>query len=213
MKNNIVMKVTDITPQKHNKGRVSVYLDGKYAFSLDEVDAYRLKIKIGSSLTEADVERCNTESNLSKAIAKAADILSRKSATKAEIMKKLRDKGYDEEIVSSAVSELEELGYINDYDYAMLYMDYAKEKCYGEKKICYELANKGVDQFIIEDVLEKMHSPDSKELAQKIYSKYGCIDLTDIKQKQRVARYLASRGFEFSQINDALKEYLRRDKE
>ena len=87
------MKVTDITRQKHNKNRVSVYLDGKYAFSLDEVDACRLKIKIGVDLTDEDVKRCNIESNLSKAISKAADILSFRSATRQEIKNKLLEKG------------------------------------------------------------------------------------------------------------------------
>ena len=203
------MKVTDITQQKHNKSRVSVYLDGKYAFSLEEVDAYRLKIKIGAVLTEADVEKCNMESNLSKAIAKAADILSRKPATKKEITDKLREKGYDDPVISVAVNELEELGYINDYDYARLYMDYAAEKCYGEKKIRYELENKGIDPFITEDVLAERSTPDISDLAARIYARYGSVDMQDIKVKQRVSRYLASRGFDFSAINDAVRAYIR----
>ena len=207
------MKVTDITPQKHNKSRVSVYLDGKYAFSLDEVDAYRLKIKIGATLTEEDVQKCNLESNLSKAIAKAADILSRKPATRHEIVLKLREKGYDDAVISVAVGELEELGYINDYDYACLYMDYAAEKCYGEKKIRYELANKGVDPYIIEDVLAEKSCPDSESLAELIYNKYGSVDMQDIKVKQRVSRFLLSRGFDFSAVNDAIRQYIKHEQE
>lgn len=202
------MKVTDITRQKHNKNRVSVYLDGKYAFSLDEVDACRLKIKIGVDLTDEDVKRCNIESNLSKAISKAADILSFRSATKQEIKNKLLEKGYDDTIVAEAISELEELGYINDYDYASLYLDYAREKCYGEKKIRYELANKGVDPYIIEDVMANMQGPDKEALCDVIMAKYGDIDMTDIKERQRVTRFFASRGFDFSEINDAIRQYI-----
>ena len=207
------MKVTDITRQKHNTTRVSVYLEGKYSFSLDEVDAYRLGIKIGAELTEADVERCNLESNLSKAISKAADILSRKPATEKEICDKLAEKGYDELVISAAVHELTELGYINDYDYACLYMEYAEEKCYGIKKIRYELENKGVDPYIIEDVLAERESTNSDSLADRIYAKYGKVDMHDIKVKQRVGRYLAARGFEFSEINDAIKAYIRQYQE
>ena len=207
------MKVTDITPQKHNKSRVSVYLDGKSAFSLDEVDAYRLKIKIGSVLTDEDVERCNLESNLSKAISKAADILSRKPATAYEITVKLRDKGYDDSVIFVAVAELEELGYINDYDYANLYLDYAEEKCYGKKKIRYELENKGVDPHIIEDVLAQRENTDSAGLAQRIYEKYGNVDMSDMKMRSRVSRYLVSRGFDFSEVNDAVKQYIKQQEE
>lgn len=207
------MKVTDITPQKHNKSRVSVYLDGKYAFSLDEVDAYRLRIKVGSTLTDEDVQRCNLESNLSKAISKAADILSRKPATAYEITSKLRSKGYDDSVISVAVAELQELGYINDYDYAKIYLDYAGEKFYGTKKIRYELEKKGIDPYIIEDVLDERENTDSIALKEHIYAKYGSVDMSDMKMRNKVMRYLISRGFDFSQANDAVKEYIKQQEE
>lgn len=143
------MKVTDITQQKHNKERVSVFVDDKYAFSLDEVDAVRLKIKIGTELSEKDIEKCCMESNLSKAMKKAFNILSVKPMTCRELEKKLAEKGYDEAVTSVAVAELEDMGYLNDYEYACMYIEFAAQKCHGERKIRYELAHRGVDADVI----------------------------------------------------------------
>ena len=53
---------------------------------------------------------------------------------------------FDESVVSVALEELAELGYLNDYDYATLYLDYASEKCYGKKKIDpYSINRQGND--------------------------------------------------------------------
>ena len=75
------------------------------------------------------------------------------------------------------------------------------------------IENKGVDPYIIEDVLAVRVSTDSDSLADRIYAKYGKVDMHAIKVKQRVGRYLAARGFEFSEINDAVKAYIRQYQE
>ena len=201
------MKVTDITRQKHNEERVSVFVDDKYAFSLDEVDAVKLKIKIGAELTQKDIERCCLESNLSKAMKKALNILAVKPMTCRELEKKLFEKGYDEAVTSVAIAELEDMGYINDYDYACMYIEYAAQKCHGEKKIRFELAHRGVDADIIEDAICDKFTTDADEMAEMIYAKYGDVDMSDMKTKQRVTRFFASRGFGFGDINDALRRY------
>ena len=202
------MKITDITKQKKNSERVNIFLDNEYAFSLEEVDVLKFKLKIGTELDEKEVEKLSLESNLSKAMKKAMDVLSRKPVTKKELQNKLFEKGYDESVVSVALEELSELGYLNDYDYATLYLDYASEKCYGKKKIVYELTHKGVDPDIIYDVLEKHYKPTTEELSEMIFSKYGSVDCSDIKTKQKIMRFFVSRGFGFDEANDAIKHYI-----
>lgn len=201
------MKITDITRQKKNSERVNIFLDNQYAFSLEEVDVLKFKLKIGTELDAKEIEKLSLESNLSKAMKKAMDIISRKPVTKKELQNKLFDKGYDESVVSVALEELTELGYLNDYDYATLYLDYAAEKCYGKKKIVYELSHKGVSNDIIYEVLSEHYKPTSEELADMIQSKYGCVDCSDLKIKQKLVRFFVSRGFGFDEANDAIKHY------
>ena len=201
------MKVTDETPQNNNNHRVSVFVDNEYAFSLDETDAVFLKIKPGRELTDADVRRCVLECNYTKARDKALEILSRKPLSSSELEDKLGKKGYDEEIVDSVISELENLGYIDDYDYARLFLEHCKQKLWGKKKIRYEMKQKGLDSSIIEEILSEFDDDDGvDDMKETIISKYGTQDLCDVKVKAKITRYFASRGFDFSLIDRALKK-------
>ena len=206
------MKITDITPQKHNKGRVSIFADGKYAFSMDEVDCVLNKLKIGADISREDIQRLSIEANRSKAMSKAMDILSRKPVSARDLVNKLAEKGYDKEVAQSVVDEMAELGYIDDEAYARLYVEYAAEKHYGTSKIRYELGHHGVSSDIISLVLEESGDTDIEELASLVLQKYGNCDFDDIKQRQRVTRFLASRGYGFDDINDVIR-YCRRNGE
>ena len=201
------MKVTEISPQKNNKHRISVFVDGKYAFSLDETDAVRLKIKVGRELSEKDVENCIMESGYSKARENAFDILSRKPVTKKELSEKLSQKGYDDAVVFEVIEELSVLGYLDDEEYARLYLESCRMKLWGDKKIRYEMHQKGISDDIISLVLDENSDEDeTDEIVRTIIAKYGSSDLTDIKTKARVTRYLASRGFDFSLINTCINK-------
>lgn len=198
------MKITDITPQVHNKQRKSIFVDGKYAFSLDEIDC--IKLKIGDDITKEQLDNLNIESNLSKAKSKALDYLSRAPHTKHDLGIKLKNKGYDEQIIDLALDELEQMGLIDDMEYATLYMEMAKEKCYGPSKIRYELSHHGVSNDIITEVMEQEGGTDLEQLKELLLTKYRGCDFADIKVKQRAIRYLASRGFNFDIINEAIRK-------
>ena len=205
------MKITEVSPQKNNPNRVSVYSDGEYVFSLDAVDAVVLGIKAGREISEKELNNLLFESRFGKAKAKALDILSRKNVTSRMLTNELSSKGYDEAVVCEVINELESLGYIDDYSFAVMYMEQAIEKLWGKKKIVYELTQKGVDINVIEDALEEIELPGAEELVECIARKYGGEDIEDYKTKQRITRFFASRGFDFSVINDAINLYIKKD--
>lgn len=201
------MKVTDVTVQKNNKHRVSVFVDNEYAFSLDETDAVLMKIKPGRELTRSDIDRCIMESGYTKARDKAFEILSHKPLSKKELEDKLSEKGYDKAIVFEVTEELSSLGYINDRDYAALFMEHCMSKMWGKKKIRYEMKQKGLCDEIINEALCELEEDDMEdEMTELIISRYGRDDLTDMKTKMRITRYFASRGFDFSVIDKAIRK-------
>lgn len=205
------MKVTDIQVQKNNSQRVSVFVDGKYSFSLDGVDAVVMGIKIGRELTDGDIEDCLFKSQYAKAKDKAIGIISQKSVSRKMLEDLLLKKGYDGIVIEKVCEELEELGYIDDYAYASLFAEYAYEKVWGERKIRYELSLRGIDAYTAEDVLGSAKKISAEELAEHIMSKYSRNDLSDIKSKQKIQRYFASRGFDFGIINSAINICIEKD--
>ena len=198
------MKITDITAQKHNKDRVSVFVDNEYLFSIDGVDAIKHQLKIGMELSGENIEFYRRECNIAKARSLAMDIISRKPLCKKMLKDKLTDKGYDLDIIQEVTEELESIGIIDDYSYALLFAEYAKEKCWGERRFKYELSQKGVENKIINLVAEEFCFNDTDEIVELLKQKYKGQDFNDIKIRQKASRFLASRGFDFSVINEAI---------
>ncbi len=200
------MKITEVTRQKNNPSRVSIFSDGEYLLSLDEVDAVTLGIKPGVEIDEKKLNNLLFESQFGKAKAKAIEIISAKSVSSHMLSDLLKKKGYDEIVVNEVIEEFTSLGYIDDENFARLYVEYAIEKLWGEKKIVYELGLKGVDKNIIEDILSEFTLPDECTLAEYLSQKYKGEDFTDPKVKARALRHLASRGFDFSVAISAVEK-------
>ncbi len=202
MKNNIL--ITEVSVQKNNPQRVNVYSEDGFLFSLDDVYALSMGIKAGRVLTQRETENLIMESQFGKARAKALDILSRKNITRHDLEKKLKE-DYDISVVTQVIEDMEELGYIDDYAYTLLFLESAASKLWGRKKIEYELSLKGVDRNTIEDAMAEFSLPSSAEIAEYIGIKYPDEDMSDRRTQQKVMRFFMSRGFDFSEINEAIK--------
>lgn len=195
------MKITDITPQKKNKNRVSVFVDGKYSFSLDDTDMVRLKVKIGNEITEEEIEIFNKECNLSKARMRLMQVINRKAASRKMLFDDLIKHGYDKEIIDIALDEFERLGYIDDEVFAVEYAKAAYSfKRHGKIRIVSDLTHKGVSREIAQNAVDDLDTDERGNIEEIIRERFMHIDFSDYKEKQRVVRYFASRGFNFSDI-------------
>ncbi len=201
-------KITDIVPQKHNSDRASIFVDGEYSFSLDKTDVIKLHLKVGDLVTNADIERMKNEYEYTKALSKAVNMLSHRPASQKQITDKLYEKGYDEFTVARVMEEIINLGLADDYEYASVFAEYAKEKCWGERKVRYELERRGIPRDIADDVLNEKSLAGYGEIMEIIKIKYKNLDLSDFKMRQRAVRFFSSRGFSFSDINGAINEYI-----
>lgn len=201
------MKITDVVPQQKNKNRVSVFVDGEYSFSLDGADALRLGVKIDAEITDKDIEVYNLESNLSKAKAKAFDIVSRKQVTERELRLKLADKGYDKMICDIVIETMREYNYINDADYCETFLEYAKSKGWGILKIRSELKRRGVDDKTVNTALEEFSDCPEDRVYDILCRKFADIDIKDFKQKQKIMRFFGTRGFDFESIQNAIGRF------
>lgn len=201
------MKITQVSPQKSNNLRVNVFVDGVYSFSLDAADAALKGIKPGKELSEKNIKNLVMDSEFTKARDAALGILSRKAISSKALGDKLLEKGYNSLVVAEAINELSDLGYIDDENYARMFLEYCLEKMWGKKKIRYEMKIKGLDDEIIEDVLSSYEDDSQIEaMVELIKTKYSGLDLSDVKNKAKIIRFFASRGFDFSKIDIAIRE-------
>ena len=165
------------------------------------------------------------------ALETAAKYLSSRMRTAAELREHLLRKGYSADETEDAVSEMIGYRYIDDYQYAMRYYEYNREKHRGSMRAARELAEKGVDadtiKFAREDFLYNGkidEYADALEIALKeISSEISCglfeqggeaykenSFTLDDRISAKIARKLDAKGFERGDIFRVLDELRRR---
>lgn len=151
------------------------------------------------------------------AVERGASYLAVKPRTEAQVYEYLIGKGYEEAEVREAVDSLKEYHYIDDEEFARMYIRYAQDRGRGLERIKRELSSKGVGRDTIEDVIYQLQQedalPDEMEMALAVAADIlGDIDVSTLdyrektKLRGRVSRRLASRGFKTDIIYDVLSK-------
>lgn len=208
------MKITDITQQKHNPNRMSVFVDGEYSFSLEDTDIVFLGIKVGREITQDEIAEYNQRCNYTKALSLSLDFISRKAATKKQIQEKISKSGYDEDIVTMVCDELKSMGYLDDIEYAREFAkDMISYKKQGKTKIIMELKRRGISQEDIKEALEDIDFCEEDSISEHLGRKFMNMDLSDIKTKEKAMRYLLYRGFSPNEATEGIARFVRENTE
>lgn len=202
------MIITKIQPQKNDK-RVSIYIDGEFAFGLMLETQYKYNLKEGMDIDIDFIETVLLEEEQLKAKNIALNFLTHRKRTAKEITDKLKEKGFEESIVEKTLDYLKNYGLVDDKDYANSFVkDKVKLNKHGPQRIKYDLYRKGISQEIIEEVLMKDDEyPRALELAKKKMSSYKNDDRDKIYRK--LGGFLQRRGYSYDCISKVLKELIK----
>lgn len=201
------MKITEISPQKKQKNRLNVFVDGEFSFGIDEFDLAMLKLKEGMEISESEIASIKEKVILSKAKDYSLSLVARRFYTEKGIKRKLFDKGYDEDTVNSAVAFLKEYNYIDDNLYARKYIDECVNlKKYGRTKIKMSLIEKGVDADIISKAMSEFDFDEieSNLLSELVAKKLG--GNFEYKNILKVKRFFVSKGYDYSLVDSAIRK-------
>ena len=142
------------------------------------------------------------------ALDEAAELLTARSLTKAELARRLKSKGFDSPEISDAVERLEELDYVDDEAYAARYAADAARRGKGRLRIARELSQKGMDPQTAKDAIDALSGEEDvlseRERAMAEAQKMLRGERPDEKTLARVGRRLSSYGYEPSVIWDVL---------
>lgn len=197
--------ITALVAQKKNPDRVSVYLDGKFAFGLAAIEAVRLKR--GQMLTEADIERLQAADDVEKAREKALRFLSNRPRSEWEVRQNLRKAGYGDETIDRVLERLREVGLVDDAAFVRYWLDNRTQfKPKGEAALRQELRRKGVDRDVIDTVLaESEHAEDKAAIRAALAKADRYRQLPRQEFAQKLGAYLARRGFDYETVREAVQ--------
>lgn len=204
--------ITEISVQKKNKNRCNIYIDNVFAFGVSNELIYKENLKVGMIVDEEKLKKIAYEENLINCKETSLKIIERSYKTKKEMTKKLLEKGYSLEEINETLKFLEEYNFINDESYTKAFIN-DRTKTQGKQKIKYALKNKGISDEIIEEELSKLDMEKEKEnaniLALKKYNILIKRESDKYKLKEKIIRFLISRGYDYEVAKDAVNEMLK----
>ena len=127
-------------------------------------------------------------------------LLACREHSQKELLTKSLAKGYEKDAVLAVIEEITEQGWQSNSRYAESYARYRIQKGYGPIWIAYELKNKGVDAFNLDEVVLKTAGSWMDLLEQVYIKKYGCDAFLDHKEWAKRSRFLMYRGFSGAMI-------------
>lgn len=200
-------EITSIQTQKR-PGRYNIYIDGDYAFPVDEnilIKHNLSKGKIISKDLQAELEK---EDQFAKAYSRALNYLSYALRTEKQVRDDLIDKEFEDE-VEGVIEKLKDQALINDLEYAKSYVRTAANiNRKGPRLIQNELVTKGVSDLLIEDALEEypeaLQVENASHLIDKQFAKGK--NKSQRQQEQKVKSYLFIKGYTSDIIDIAFNQ-------
>lgn len=197
------MIVTAVVPV--DKRKCKVFLGEDFAFVLYESEAARFHIEEGNDLSEELYEQIKEEILLKRARDRALYLLQSQGRTQAEMIKKLQNDGYPDDVTRDVMSFLSEYHFVDDNAYTENYIHVNKSRK-SPRQMAYELQQKGVDKAKISQILEE-NPVDEEETARALLKKKtGGQIPKDWKERQKLAAFLGRKGFSFEVIQRVLRE-------
>lgn len=198
-------KVTDIKTQIKDTEKVSVYIDGKYTFSLTIAQLTENKqVRINSELTETEVSEFKKLSSLTNQYIRMVSLIYARPRSEYEIRTKLRTKKIEPEEIEELITKLKKGEYLNDEKFTEWWVSGRKSsRPISALKLKSELAQKGIKSDLAQRVISENFTKEDefsalKKLIEKKKDKY--------EDTQRLMSFLASKGFNYSQIKEALSD-------
>lgn len=196
------MTITDIKTTK--RGGISVYADGEYLLTVPPEVYIASSLQPGMEIDAEALTKLCTEAAQKKARERALTLLSYKEYTAGELERRLR-RDVDEESASLAVERMEELGLIDDDDYAERFArDLSERRHFGILRVKQEMRRKGLSAEQIEFACSLLTRDPIEEIRKIVKKKYPLAG-EDEKVRRRAFAAMMRMGYTSADVRHALE--------
>ena len=198
------MLITAIEPRR--KSLRALCLDGELAVNIDAQTLLSSRFQVGTEITDEELHELLAASDANRAKEKALYLIAHRDHSKKELVDKIR-RTASQEAAEKAADRMEEIGLIDDRDYARRYAsELFQRKYFARKRVEYELKQKGIDPDFIEELLEELEPEPVGQIGALVERKY-LRALDDERGRRRTVAALQRLGYRWEDIRRALKEY------
>lgn len=198
--------VQKLEPSRHVRGRFLVWFEGETdPLKVTENEVVTFALVPGRTLEEEDLGRLKEAGGLSSAKARGARMLGERPLSRRELTRRLMEKGEAPEHAQAAVDWLEELGALNELEYARSIVRHYTARGYGAQKLRQEFQRRGVPREIWDQALEEQSDPVDRVVSFLEKKLRG--QTKDPKLLKRATDALLRRGFRWEEIRAGLSRY------
>lgn len=198
------MIITGIEPRK--KGLSAIYIDGEFAVKLDTKTILENRVKVGADIDDEQLHFLIQQSDLQRAKDKALWLISYRDHSSRELEDKI-SRTCNREAAKGAVERMEELGLINDENFARRYASQLYEnKKLAKSAVIYKLCLKGIDKETASQIAEELEPESDSQIYAVIEKKYKNV-LNDEKGRKRAVAGLQRMGYRYGDIKRVLNEF------
>jgi regulatory protein len=205
------MVITGFKAGKRKSDPFTVELSTGDTFQLDAELIVRFQLKKGMELNADFRQRLEHEQAVLSARRRLVRYLSARRKTQKEAEEYLRKLGFGDGAIAAAIQGAEELGLINDENYASAYRR-TQERIAGKgyRAIEHELIARGVAPSVASRAVADATSPEyqlqlASQLAEKRRRALATLD--PMKARQRLSNFLLRRGFDAEVVSEVVRKF------
>ncbi len=197
-------KITALRVGRRGK-RVNVFLDGKFAFSLEAEVAVKEGLQVGQELSANQIGAIARLDHFHRCLNVAAGYLSYRPRSEFELRERLHQRGFDGDCIEAVLTKLKEQGLVDDMAFAQFWRDNRESFNPRSQWLTkLELRRKGVAGDIIDQVVDAIDDGDSAYRAAQ--SKARNLPVSDYQSfHRRLGEYLKRRGFGYGVVHHTVE--------
>lgn len=209
------MKVINILKPKGKKGNYIVEFQKENGdikeYEISPEVFFRRSFSVDTYIEENELVELIKEDEKVKAREIALGYLDYGLKSRKEVEKKLKTKEISEDVINSTLDSAESYGYIDDENFTKTFIN-EKIRSKGRFKVIKDLMDKGIEKEIIDEAFtDEMEDKEYTYLLTATEKKYSALknreeDIRKIKEK--LMRFLLSRGYDYENIKRAMEEVL-----
>jgi len=199
-------KVTALRTRIGRGKRVSVFLDDRLAFSLETEVAEKEGLKVGQTLSEAQIEALAKANHLQRCLNAAVRLLGYRPRSESELRERLSRQGFDDDTQGKVLIKLTGQGLVDDTAFTRFWRENRESfRPRSRRMTRLELKRKGVADEIITQVVGTIDDEDSAYRAA--LKKARSLKRSDYESfRRRLGEYLRRRGFSYGVISHTVEK-------
>ena len=198
-------KITALRVGKGRGKRIKVFLDNKFAFSLEAEVVLKESLQPGQELAASEIEALARSDHFHRCLNAATHYLSYRPRSEFELRERLHRRGFDDDSVEAVLTKLKEQRLVDDIEFAQFWKDNRESFSPRSQWLTkLELRRKGVADDIIDQVTAAID--DDHSAYRVALSKARNLPLSDHQVfRRRLGDYLKRRGFGYGVINHTVE--------